>query len=101
MKKQILSEEFKRMQKLAGIINEALLDTVDDFAIHYGDDDFFDSFWLAIHKEPKTLDPDKKEDWNTITNMSAEELKDNYGKYGLTPEFADKVKNVFDNELSK
>jgi hypothetical protein len=94
--------KWNHRQKLAGIINESNPQskeyTIDDFILKYDGKDFFDPFLNAIYKDQTQLDPDLQEDWNMITNMSAEELKDNYG---LTPEVASKVKNVFDNELNE
>jgi hypothetical protein len=97
MKKQILSEEFKRMQKLAGIINETQSTeyTVDDFILQNDGKDFFQSFFDAIYKDKTQLDPDKKEDWAEIVKMDVEQLKDNYN---LTPDVAAKVKNVFNDK---
>lgn len=90
-----MNNEFKRMQKLAGIINESQSTTytVDDFILQNDGKDFFKPFFDAIYKDKTQLDPDKIEDWTKITNMDAEQLQNSYG---LTPEVAAKVKNVFD-----
>jgi hypothetical protein len=98
MEKQIISEEFKRMQKLAGIITESQLTeyTVDDFILQNDGKDFFQSFFDAIYKDKTQLDPDKKEDWAEIIKMDAEQLENNYG---LTPNVAAKVKNIFTDKL--
>jgi hypothetical protein len=98
MEKQIISEEFKRMQKLAGIITESQSTeyTVDDFILQNDGKDFFQPFFDAIYKDKTQLDPDKKEDWAEIVKMDAEQLENNYG---LTSDIAIKVKNIFDNKL--
>jgi DNA-binding protein Fis len=98
MKKQILSEEFKRMQKIAGIINESTLRDADDFAVHYGDEDFFDPFWEAIHNTKVAPNPESKDGWNKITSMTKEELIDTYE---LDPNMAAKIENVFANKLNE
>jgi hypothetical protein len=102
MKKQILSEEFKRMQKLAGIITESQLTkyTVDDFILQNDGKDYYDPFFDAIYKYKTILniDPDKQEGWDKITSMSEEELVKNYK---LTPNVATKVKNVFKEKLKE
>jgi hypothetical protein len=98
MEKQIISEEFKRMQKLAGIITESQSTeyTVDDFILQNDGKDFFQPFFDAIYKDKTQLDPDKKEDWAEIIKMDAEQLENNYG---LTSDIAIKVKNIFDDKL--
>jgi hypothetical protein len=94
--------KWNNQQKITGIINESNPQskeyTIDDFILKYAGKNFADQFFNAIYKDQTQLNPDLQEDWNVITNMSAEELKDNYG---LTPEVANKVKNVFDNELNE
>ena len=93
-----INEELKRMQKLAGIIIESQLTeyTVDDFILQNDGKDFFQSFFDAIYKDKTQLDPDKKEDWAEIIKMDAEQLENNYG---LTPNVAAKVKNIFTDKL--
>ena len=94
--------KWNHRQKIAGIINESNPQskeyTIDDFILKHDGKDFYDPFFNAIYKDQTQLDPDLQEDWNMITNMSAEELENNYD---LTPEVASKVKNVFDNELNE
>jgi len=99
MNKQILSEEFKRMQKLAGIINEVIdlkKYNVDEFSLRHADKDFFDPFIDAIYKDKTQLDPNKEEDWKKIIGMDEKALMDTYK---LTPEMAKKVKDVIYKDI--
>lgn len=95
MEKQILSEEFKRMQKLASIINEAQSTeyTVDDFILQNDGKKFFEPFFDAIFKD-KSQEPD----WDKITSMSAEELKNTYN---LSIEDATAIKDEFNKKLNE
>jgi hypothetical protein len=96
MEKQILSEEFKRMQKLAGI-NESDPQskeyTVDDFILQNIDKKYYQPFFNAIFK-----DKSKEPDWDKITSMSAEELKT---AYDLSIEDATAIKTEFDKKLNE
>jgi hypothetical protein len=58
MKKQILSEEFKRMQKLAGIINEAQSTeyNVDDFIYKTSNERPKKDDWVLKFKQANQMD---------------------------------------------
>jgi hypothetical protein len=94
MEKQILSEEFKRMQKLAGI-NESDPQskeyTVDDFILQNIDKKYYQPFFDAIFK-----DKSKEPDWAKITSMSAEELENTYN---LSTKDAADIKAEFDKKV--
>jgi hypothetical protein len=93
MKKQILSEELKRMQKLAGIITESQSKeyTVDDFILQNIDKEYYQPFFDAIFKD-KSQEPD----WAKITSMSAKELENTYN---LSTKDAADIKAEFDKKL--
>jgi hypothetical protein len=94
MEKQILSEEFKRMRKLAGINEsdpQSKKYTVDDFILQNTHKNFFESFFDAIYKD-KSQEPD----WDKITSMSAEELE---STYDLSTKDATDIKAEFDKKL--
>jgi hypothetical protein len=94
MEKQILSEEFKRMQKLAGI-NESDPQskeyTVDDFILQNIDKKYYQPFFNALFK-----DKSKEPDWAKITSMSAKELENTYG---LSTKDATDIKAEFDKKV--
>lgn len=74
MKKQILSEEFRKMQKLAGIITEAFnpfLDTEEGgYMREYIDDVVEDSMG-----EPESLDLGYRSDFDIAFNLALTKLK--------------------------
>ena len=74
MKKQILSEEFRKMQKLAGIITEAFnpfLDTEEGgYMREYIDDVVEDSMG-----EPESLDLEYRSDFDMAFNLALTKLK--------------------------
>ena len=74
MKKQIISEEFKRMQKLAGLINEAFnsfLDTEEGgYMREYIDDVVEDSMG-----EPESLDLRYRSDFDIAFDLALTKLK--------------------------
>jgi len=76
MKKQILSEEFKRMQKLAGIISEAKLnENIEDYygEIQAAEDEFAGGMQTGGYTEEEYL--------NYLLDASDEELEDFEGGY--------------------
>ena len=77
MKKQIISEEFKRMQKLAGLINEAFnsfLDTEEGgYMREYIDDVVEDSIG-----EPESLDLEYRSDFDIAFDKALARLKQDH-----------------------
>ena len=79
MKKQILNEDFKRMQYLAGILGESLLN----------EEDMYEEIESAFQKTPNTLP------WNVIENT--------YQESGLSGEefftdYEDEFKSQFEGK---
>jgi hypothetical protein len=76
MKKQILSEEFRRMQKLAGIINENINDSLETKIKQWVEDD-------AGGYGPEKTDPNHSnfaKELNQLLNNALEDFNpDNYG----------------------
>ena len=71
MSKQILSEEFKRMQKLAGILNENVKDYYGE--IQAAEDEFDGAMQTGDYTEEEYLE--------TLLDASDEELEDSEGGY--------------------
>jgi len=77
MKKQILSEQFKRMQKLAGILNENLEQDILDF-------------WSVQQDDAAQSNDEYKAEWDNKFFI------DNYPQYkGKEQEINSIIKNVF------
>ena len=77
MKKAVLNEEFKRMQKLAGVLNENttlpedikkyLLGMPDEFGVNYGDDEFEPGTAMEFRYEGEDFeDEDEDDDFFTV-----------------------------------
>jgi hypothetical protein len=88
MKKQILSEELKRMKRLAGIITESQYNklieenySVENFITDFKTAEFFKPFWQAVvtDKNNVGLDMNKPEDWTKIMSMDRNQLRDTFG----------------------
>ena len=100
MKKQILSEEFKRLQKLAGIITEgqakkmltALNENIKDYygEIQAAEDEFDGAMQTGDYTEEEYLE--------TLLDASSEELEDSEGGYY---EIANVLSDLSDKEKQK
>ena len=101
MKKQILSEELKRMKRLAGILTENWDEenySVENFINDFKTAEFFKPFWQAvvIDKNNVGLDMNKSEDWDKIMSMDREQLRNTFG---LTMGTAMKLYNALQDKI--
>jgi Fic family protein len=89
--------KWNNIQKKANIINESNPQskeyTVDDFILQNADKKYYQTFFDAIFKD-KSQEPD----WDKITSMSADELKNTYN---LSIEDATAIKDEFDKKIKQ
>ena len=106
MKKQILSEELKRMKRLAGIITESQYNklieenySVQNFITDFSTAEFFKPFLQAVvtDKNNVGLDMNKPEDWTKIMSMDRKQLQDTFG---LTMGTAMKLYNALQPKIN-
>jgi len=93
MKKQIISEEFKRMQKLAGVLNENEVNNIYVFKDDEMSDDEYDFY--AIDKQ-KALDYLSQFDNN---NVDAEAFINDDEGWGEFEQYLEDVEQMSDEEL--
>jgi len=93
MKKQIVSEEFKRMQKLAGVLNENEVNNTYVFKDDEMSDDEYDFY--AIDKQ-KALDYLSQFDNN---NVDAEAFINDDEGWGEFEQYLEDVEQMSDEEL--
>jgi hypothetical protein len=88
MKKQILSEELKRMKRLAGIITESQYNklieenySVQNFITDFATAEFFKPFLQAVVNDENNvgLDMNNPKDWTKIMSMDRKQLQDTFG----------------------
>ena len=114
MKKQILSEELKRMKRLAGIITESQYNklieenySLKNFINDFKTAEFFEPFWQAVVNDKNNvgLDMNKPEDWakiispkdwTKIMSMDRQQLRNTFG---LTMGTAIKLYNALQDKI--
>ena len=95
MKKQIISEEFKRMQKLAGVLNEGEVNNTYVFKDDEMSDDEYDFYTIDKNKAFEYL-----KQFNDSEVSAKKFIKDDEG-WGEFEEYLEDVEQMSDEELEK
>ena len=95
MKKQIISEEFKRMQKLAGVLNEGEVNNTYVFKDDEMSDDEYDFYTIDKKKAFEYL-----KQFNDSEVSAKKFIKDDEG-WGEFEEYLEDVEQISDEELEK
>ena len=95
MKKQIISEEFKRMQKLAGVLNEGEVNNTYVFKDDEMSDDEYDFYTIDKKKAFEYL-----KQFNNSEVSAKKFIKDDEG-WGEFEEYLEDVEQMSDEELEK
>jgi hypothetical protein len=95
MKKQIISEEFKRMQKLAGVLNEGEVNNTYVFKDDEMSDDEYDFYTIDKKKAFEYL-----KQFNDSEVSAKKFIKDDEG-WGEFEEYLEDVEQMSDEELEK
>ena len=95
MRKQIISEEFKRMQKLAGVLNEGEVNNTYVFKDDEMSDDEYDFYTIDKKKAFEYL-----KQFNDSEVSAKKFIKDDEG-WGEFEEYLEDVEQMSDEELEK